>query len=140
MKALNVLLEEHEEGYDVRICDFGLLFALDGDRELPLRRQHAGSPRYMAPECYGSQITEKVDVWALGCLLVEVFGRHAPYVECTSAQQIAAAVLVQRRPPQIKPSPGNGAPARVLPLIQRCLHWKAADRCAAVDVHAALRE
>ena len=39
------------------------------------KEQEGGSPRYMAPELFDStqKITEKVDIWAVGCLMAEIF-------------------------------------------------------------------
>merc|ERR1712039_888870 len=93
------------DGQHLRICDFGLARTLgaEGDsRERPPSR--GGSPRYMAPECYDSNlgpITEKADVWSSGCILIEVFGSSLPYAECSDVQQILKIMLVQRSRPTI---------------------------------------
>eukprot|EP00399_MALV-I-05_sp_L67-4_P000182 gene182-64_t len=45
----------------------------------------SGSPRYMAPEMFDFQkgvITEAVDVWAMACSFVEIFGGTRPYIAC----------------------------------------------------------
>ncbi|CAK8999968.1 Protein kinase byr2 (MAPK kinase kinase) (MAPKKK) (Protein kinase ste8) [Durusdinium trenchii] len=55
----------------------------------------------MAPELFDSRgkITEKVDVWALGCLVVEVISSRLPHEECTSIQQVMTKTLVEKQLP-----------------------------------------
>uniref|UniRef100_A0A0G4H0T1 Protein kinase domain-containing protein n=1 Tax=Chromera velia CCMP2878 TaxID=1169474 RepID=A0A0G4H0T1_9ALVE len=76
MKAMNVVLDL---SLGAKLCDFGLTHAME---KTHISRQDAapgGSPRYMAPELWeaGSRLTEKVDIWALGCILIETFGEKA---------------------------------------------------------------
>lgn len=112
IKSMNLVLDA--EGQHLQICDFGLARALCGSgdgvsspdpRERPPSR--AGSPRYMAPECYDSNlgsITEKADVWSSGCVLIEIFGARLPYAECGNVQQILKAMLVHHTGPCIPSS------------------------------------
>lgn len=113
LKSMNLVLDA--EGQHLQICDFGLARALGGlceglgsssdPRVRPPSR--AGSPRYMAPECYDSslgEITEKADVWSSGCVLLEIFGARLPYAECGNVQQILKAMLVHRCGPCIPAS------------------------------------
>ena len=87
-----------------KICDFGLSEAMERSH-VTRHEQAGGSPRYMAPElfrtdtmvshpprahqhthkctcvCVGGvqAIDEKVDIWALGCLFIEVYGGPLPF-------------------------------------------------------------
>lgn len=111
IKSMNLVLDA--EGQHLQICDFGLARALSTSsgatpsdpRERPPSR--AGSPRYMAPECYDSNlgtVTEKADVWSSACVLIEIFGGKLPYAECANVQQILKAMLVHRSGPCIPSS------------------------------------
>jgi len=57
----------------------------------------------MAPECFAkpSRITAKVDIWALGCVLAEVFGGAPPHPECEDLEQVMDKLLIQQRAPDV---------------------------------------
>merc|ERR1719199_2383848 len=114
LKSLNIVLETGKDG------------------------ANGGSPRYMAPECYDSKgkITEKVDVWAMGCIFIEIFGGPLPYFECTNVHQIMAKVLVQREAPHV---PGNHPPV-IRPLVEQCLLFNIEERCKANNAYGFLRK
>jgi len=101
LKTQNMVLDIN---YDVKLCDFGKTQALWADC-LPSDQDNGGSPRYMAPECFvpGGAITEKVDIWSLGCCLVEVFGGPLPYEDMPSMQQVLHYMLHERHGPLVPP-------------------------------------
>lgn len=53
----------------------------------------------------GAKLTEKVDVWALACVVAECWGAPPPYPECDNLQQIVAKLLVEKQPPAVPPCP-----------------------------------
>eukprot|EP00932_Pfiesteria_piscicida_P007039 SRR837773.17026.p1 GENE.SRR837773.17026~~SRR837773.17026.p1 ORF type:complete len:118 (+),score=45.99 SRR837773.17026:32-355(+) len=67
LKSLNVVLDL---SLNVKICDFGLTEHME--RTHITKKNNGGSPRYMAPELFDSKtkITEKIDIWAMGCILL----------------------------------------------------------------------
>ncbi|CAE7848927.1 KIC1 [Symbiodinium sp. KB8] len=85
---------------NAKLCDFGLTQSME-KTHISRRDNEGGSPRYMAPELFDSRgkITEKVDIWALGCLIVEVISSRLPHEECTSIQQVMRKTLVQKELP-----------------------------------------
>merc|ERR1712113_700743 len=97
LKSLNVVLDF---ALNVKLCDFGLTQSME-KTHLSRRDNEGGSPRYMAPELFDSKgkITEKVDIWALGCLILEVFTSRLPHEECQTIQQVMAKTLVNRQLP-----------------------------------------
>merc|ERR1712050_709115 len=97
LKSLNVVLDDD---LSARLCDFGLTQSME-KTHITRKENEGGSPRYMAPELFDSKgrITEKLDIWALGCLTVEVFTGRMPHAECTSMQEIMVKTLVDRRMP-----------------------------------------
>lgn len=38
-----------------------------------------GTPRYMAPEQLDGKLTLKIDVWAFGCVLLQLYTGTVPY-------------------------------------------------------------
>lgn len=97
LKSLNVVLDF---ALNCKLCDFGLTQSME-KTHITRRENEGGSPRYMAPELFDSRgkITEKVDIWALGCLCVEILTSRNPHEECTSIQQVMAKVLIEKKQP-----------------------------------------
>lgn len=127
LKSMNILLDAQSSA---KICDFGLAQQMPDMATHIARKldgEEGGSPRYMAPECYDAQhgkITEKVDIWAMGCILIELFGGVLPYGDCQTMAQLTARILVERRSPDIPAC----VPAPLAMLIQRCVCFDAARR------------
>jgi len=98
LKSLNVVLDL---SLNIKICDFGLTESMD--RTHITKKNNGGSPRYMAPELFDSKtkITEKIDVWAMGCIFVEVCGGPLPYENITTLADLTKEMLINRRTPDI---------------------------------------
>merc|ERR1711862_203499 len=100
----------------------------------------------MAPECFVKpcSLSAKVDVWALGCVLAEVFGGAPPHTECEDMQQVVDKLLVYRQGPDIPSHVDLAAGATgddaMLQLLQGCLAFAVADRRSAMDVLERLQE
>ncbi|CAE7406535.1 unnamed protein product [Symbiodinium natans] len=134
LKSLNIVLDRI---YNAKICDFGLTQSMEKTHITLKEGGNGGSPRYMAPECYDckGKITEKVDVWALGCILVEVFGGPLPYDDCQNIQQIVAKVLIDKQLPYIP----HHLPAGVRPIVEDCFQFEFKQRASAQDVYSRIR-
>jgi len=118
LKSMNVVLDLE---LNCKICDFGLTVTLERSHLTVAAMQ--GSPRYMAPEQFEStaRITEKVDMWQMGCVMLELFCGQIPFFHARGVQQIATELLLKRRAP---PVPHEADPrARV--LILSCLRLSA---------------
>jgi len=100
LKSLNIVLS-HD--WNPKICDFGLTQTMEHTHLSVAQAGHGGSPRYMAPELYTAhgKITEKVDVWAMACILIETFGGPLPFNECTLIEQIITCMVHEKRAPTI---------------------------------------
>lgn len=98
LKSLNVVLDL---SLNIKICDFGLTESMD--RTHITKKNNGGSPRYMAPELFDckTKITEKIDVWAMGCIFVEVCGGPLPYEKITTLAELTKEMLIKRRTPSI---------------------------------------
>lgn len=131
LKTLNIVLDAE---LNCKICDFGLTITLE-NTHLTVRSLQ-GSPRYMAPEQFEStaRITEKVDIWQMGCVFLELFCLRVPFADAKGVQQVATELLVRRRAPAV---PGDADPrARV--LVQACLRIEAKARPGAEALEQAL--
>jgi len=132
LKSMNILLDD--EG-SAKICDFGLAQQMIVEATHISRKLEGegGSPRYMAPEILAPEngrITEKVDIWAYGCTLIELFTSVLPYADCMTMAQIYAKILVQKQPPEISASV---APA-LAAVIRGCHDFDESRRPSAADL------
>lgn len=75
IKSHNFLVYEN---YIVKLCDFGLARSKDKLHQGPM--QFSGTPAYMAQELFQKKTyDEKVDIFALGTLLFEIYSGEIPY-------------------------------------------------------------
>lgn len=134
LKTQNLVLDAE---YSVRLCDFGKTQPLEDETSLPIRQDNGGSPRYMAPECFqpGYFITEKVDIWSLGCCLVEVFGGPLPYEDTPQMAQVVNLMLRHRQPPLVPP----WFTPEVRPMLSQCFEFDPVVRIAISEVQLALK-
>jgi serine/threonine-protein kinase TNNI3K len=138
LKSMNVLLDAQPSA---KLCDFGLAQQMDSAGATHIARkldgEEGGSPRYMAPECYDAQlgkITEKVDIWAMGCILIELFGGVLPYEDCTTMAQLSARILVERRPPDVP----RGVTQAMANIIRRCVSFDPTRRPSSQELQSEL--
>ncbi|CAL9762255.1 unnamed protein product [Musa acuminata subsp. burmannicoides] len=68
IKPQNILLDEK---FNAKVSDFGLSKLIDRDQEEVMTRMR-GTPGYLAPEWLTSVITEKVDIYSFGVMIVEI--------------------------------------------------------------------
>jgi len=117
LKSLNIVLDL---SLNIKICDFGLTEPME--RTHITKKNNGGSPRYMAPELFDSKtkITEKIDVWAMGCIFVEIQGGPLPYETISTLADLTREMLVHRRAPMV---PG-AIPQEVRQVIVSCLNFE----------------
>mmetsp|Transcript_35116 Transcript_35116/g.91935 ORF Transcript_35116/g.91935 Transcript_35116/m.91935 type:complete len:501 (+) Transcript_35116:93-1595(+) len=124
--------------YNIKLCDFGKTKALDGE-SLKLHEDNGGSPRYMAPESFipMGYVTEKVDIWSVGCCLVEIWGGPIPYEEeCPAMEDVVKRILQDRHPPTVPHWFHPGA-AR---LLVQCFNFAPAERPCVGEVQCCIQE
>ncbi|KAM3395759.1 hypothetical protein P3S68_004765 [Capsicum galapagoense] len=68
IKPQNILLDQN---FNAKLSDFGLSKLIEKDKSKIVTRMR-GTPGYLAPEWLSSVITEKVDVYAFGIVLLEI--------------------------------------------------------------------
>lgn len=123
IKPSNIILEPQEDGSQkVLLVDFGLAKMADEDQNITSTGAALGSPLYMSPEQVSAgEITEKTDVYALGCVMYETICGITPFKGNSAAETMM--MHKKERPPNIDTETFNGAeiPAALPPLIMRCL-------------------
>lgn len=126
LKPMNLLLDDC---MNLKICDLGLVSAME-HTHLSIGSKIAGSPRYMAPEQFEpgeKRITEKVDIWACGCILIELFGGPPPHEDCRRVEQLILKLVVHRSPPSVP----SYIPKRAQSLARACLEFSPSNRVSA---------
>ncbi|CAJ1390167.1 unnamed protein product [Effrenium voratum] len=133
LKSLNVVLDL---SLNLKLCDFGLTESME--RTHITKKNNGGSPRYMAPELFDSKskITEKVDIWSMGCIFTEINGGPLPYEGINTLAELTREMLVNRRTPSIPPFVAE--PLQV--VIAACYNFDARLRPSARQVYDQLRE
>ena len=84
LKPENIFLVDSDEQKDfVKILDFGIAKISDRDSEgqrLTKTGMIFGTPEYMSPEqASGKPLDHRVDIYALGCIMFEMFTGEVPY-------------------------------------------------------------
>ena len=123
----NILLDEYGE---LVLADFGISVVLETATHIaPTTMQ--GTFNYMSPEALNDQaeggIGPHTDVWALGCVIVEMLTGEMPWAGMPM-QQIMMAVAVQFRVPAVP----EGAPEE--DLLRRCFARAPRDRPTAAQL------
>lgn len=125
LTSKNILLDQD---MNAKICDFGLSQA-----NIDQQVNQLGPQRYKAPELFEihDSITGVVDMWALGCLVAEVFTKSLPHEECVSAGQVMSKLLVKRQLPFLD---WTGVNSALLSLIQACVKFQPESRISAAGL------
>jgi len=68
------------DGGQLKICDFGIAWAVDSTTNLTVAGQLIGTPDFMSPEqCQGQQVDERSDLYSLGCVLYSLLTGQPPF-------------------------------------------------------------
>ena len=131
LKPSNVLLDEHD---NIVIADYGL--AVMVERSIvssSMSTAEGGTAAYMAPEQYDSsqfgKVSDKTDVWALGCIISEMLTGSMPWAG-KRYPEIMTKVLMKQESPAIPPS----LPDALYTTLRRCLVHTQAKRASALEV------
>jgi serine/threonine protein kinase len=122
LKPSNVLLAPDGP----RVIDFGIARAAEAT-EVTGSGIRIGSPHYMAPEqVAGQPVSGETDVFALGALAVYAATGRAAFGD---GPELAVMYRVRHEAPAL-----GGCPARLRPIVDRCLAKGPADRPSPAEV------
>merc|ERR1712232_669082 len=107
--------------------------------QITVRVNNIGLPRYAAPELFElhERVAEEADIWALGCLIFEVFTERLPHHECSTPSQVMSKLLVERQLPFLDLSGVNHA---LLSSVDGCFEFDPQRRTCAARLHEVLRQ
>ncbi|MDR0966500.1 MAG: protein kinase [Myxococcales bacterium] len=108
------------------ILDFGIIRDTKESEGLTRAGMLMGTPHYMAPEqAMGNPIDSRTDLYALGCMVFEMFTARLPFIEDSDYAIIAAHV--QKPPPNLCDD-RKDVPSVVGKIVQKMLAKKPGDR------------
>jgi len=134
IKPENILLH----GGHAQVADFGIALAVsrsDGGTRMTETGMSLGTPHYMAPEqAMGErEITARVDIYALGCVVYEMLTGDPPFTGST-AQAIVARVVTEN--PRPMTAQRRTIPPHVEAAVLTALEKLPADRFASAAAFA----
>ncbi|KAG9024280.1 hypothetical protein FRB95_011724 [Tulasnella sp. JGI-2019a] len=120
IKSVNVLVGDERQAL---LCDFGLTLAADEvPTGLTTSKGFKGSVRYCSPEVVMHEEARRTvfsDMWAWGCLLVEIMKETIPYAQLRNDFQVMFA-LTNRVPPESEELLID--PVDIRSIVQGCWH------------------
>jgi serine/threonine protein kinase len=130
IKPANVWLEA--DTGRVKILDFGLARAVQGESQLTLEGSIVGSPAFMAPEQASRHpIDARTDLFSLGCVLYVMGTGRLPF-EGDDALAVILAVTTKEPPPPGDINPD--LPVEIEELVVQMLAKNAEDRPASARI------
>jgi hypothetical protein len=139
LKPANLLLDEHNA---VAVADFGIAALAEVTITSTASKTGLGTPMYMAPEQFDPDIgpvSDKSDVWALACIIVEMLSGRAPWAKPDGTvprqQQIMTAIMMKKQSPALP----AGLPPALADVLTTCFSHEPTQRPSAKELLATLR-
>ena len=131
IKPANIMLADSGA---VKVMDFGIARAIDGQEHLTRHGQVAGTAKAMSPEqIRGGEADVRSDIYSLGIVLYTLLAGRAPF-DADSDIALMKAQLEQAPPPLR--TLGVAVPAEVEAAVMRALQKDAKDRFQSVGEFA----
>jgi serine/threonine-protein kinase len=117
-----------------KVIDFGIAKAVDRIAETTVRGNVKGKPWYVAPEQFGEDVDRRVDVWAMGVVLYQMFSGNYP------VRGLAELALLRLSGSGWRPEPlPEEVPSAVAQVIYRALSVNPDERYqSALDMQRAI--
>lgn len=149
LKPENIFLVKREENEDfVKILDFGIAKISDRDSEgkrLTRTGVIFGTPEYMSPEqAAGRNLDQRVDIYALGCIMFEMFTRRVPF-QGESFMAVLTQHMFEPTPKIETIDPDTKVPVSVRSVIYKAMAKNQEDRyedmeALEIDLEHALKD
>ncbi|KDQ49290.1 hypothetical protein JAAARDRAFT_82247 [Jaapia argillacea MUCL 33604] len=142
LKGDNVLISE---GGDALLCDFGLARCVQEIASMtrtPSDTNAFGLLRFAAPELlFADRPTLQSDVFAFGCLVIQIFTGHQPYHDLPMNMQVMGAIIAGVKPGRpTEPSVvAAGLDDNVWEVVNQCLDHQATMRPGMAEVAQRLK-
>jgi len=148
IKPSNVMID-NKTG-QVRIIDFGTVKIAKNENTFTVNQK--GTDNYMSPElikivelegdeendeCHFS-VSGKVDVWAIGCVISEIFSGQIPWVNKVGNNSARVRKMLLKDP--IFPIPTDIQDESIINLIKMATHVKDEERCTAWELKEATQK
>lgn len=134
LKPENIFLVKADDGREiVKIVDFGIAQMKDlsesgGGKKLTRTGMIFGTPEYMSPEqAAGKPIDHRVDIYAVGVILYEMFAGRVPFVGDTF-MGVLTQHLFEQPPPIRSLRPDADVTPEIEAIINKALAKNPADR------------
>ncbi len=111
IKPENVLIDAAGEA---RLCDFGIAVPLGGDPAV------AGTPAYMAPECWSREYSVATDMFSLGATLYECLSGRRPFDSAGGRNSLRKNIR-QGRFARLDTRCTRPLPTNLVDLVHSCL-------------------
>lgn len=122
MKPDNLIILPISDGtLQVKVLDFGIARALEGNTQLTKTGMICGTPSYMSPEqAQNNNIDGRTDLYSLGVILYQMITGQTPFRGDTALQVLLSHI--QRPAPQLQQvMPAGTVPAPVCELVAELL-------------------
>lgn len=123
IKPANIMMvRKGESDHFVKILDFGLAKLNNGESDVTREQTLVGSAAFMAPEqIVGLEITEALDVYALGVLFYYMLSGKRPFSAPSDTAMLYKHVHEAPEPLAGALPQGHDIPEPLIQLIERCL-------------------
>ncbi|KAI0783283.1 kinase-like domain-containing protein, partial [Abortiporus biennis] len=121
LRGVNILVDDD---LHIRLSDFGLALVIDPSSTSYTCSYLGGSARWLAPEVLKeTQPSFQSDIYAFGCVCVEIYTRLPPFPDLKDTQ-VVAQVIRGARPTR----PRTGMQAYVWNVVRKCWKWDPQSR------------
>ncbi|GLC37696.1 hypothetical protein PLESTM_000637300 [Pleodorina starrii] len=136
LKPANVLINGADTARPLaKLADFGLSRLLT--TALITQHPEAGTPPYLAPECFDPdnfKVTHQADIYSLGVVIAEMLAGERPWEGHTIVQLGVQVALLGKRPTLLQGLSSDRCPRKLWQLVYDCWDKDPQRRPAAAEV------